>query len=233
MWSGAGHAKAYIRQGSSDLEMAMLALNTVIAFFGLAFLMALSPGPNLLYLLSRSICQGTAAGFASLAGIATGMLVYMLLTAGGLATLFSAVPLAYDLVRICGVTYLVWLAIKAIWQRSGSVRNLSLPPRRLTALWRSGVVTCIFNPKIVLMYGALLPQFLSPGQQKVLTATLELGGIQIAAACTAHSLVILGASRLSGYMKGSARFKRVQKYLLSASLLGVAARIAFDRRGVS
>jgi threonine/homoserine/homoserine lactone efflux protein len=77
----------------------MPTLTAAVSFAGVAFLMALSPGPNLLYLASRSICQGRSAGFASLGGVCTGMFLYMVATVAGLSVLFKAVPVAYDAVR--------------------------------------------------------------------------------------------------------------------------------------
>src|ERR1700722_13454296 len=103
----------------------MPTLTAVLSFVSVAFLMALSPGPNLLYLASRSICQGRSAGFSSLAGVCTGMFCYMLATAAGLSALFDAVPLAYDAVRWAGAAYLLWLAYKILTTRSGA--SISAP----------------------------------------------------------------------------------------------------------
>ena len=208
----------------------MLALHTVASFAGLAFLMALSPGPNLFYLASRSLCQGTAAGFASLAGVCTAMLLYMLATAAGLSALFEAVPIAYDVVRFAGAAYLLWLAAKALRTRNAPLATSSLPPEPPGTLYRRGFVTCLLNPKIVLMYGSLLPQFIQPETGSVFAQTIELGLVQVAAAASAHSFIILGAARVSSLFGRSPRFARAQKYLLAGFLAAVAARIAFDRR---
>ena len=208
----------------------MLPLTTCLAFAALAFVMALSPGPNLLYLASRSVCQGARAGFASLAGVCTAMCCYVLATAGGLSTLFAAVPAAYDIVRYAGATYLLWLAIKALrtpWVANGTA---VLPFETYPVLFRRGFTTCLLNPKIVLMYGSLLPQFVQPEAGSPLVQTVILGLIQVAAAGVAHAGVILGASHISRLLRGSPRFVRGQRVLLATLLAAVAMRIVFDRR---
>lgn len=208
----------------------MLSLHTVLTFAGLAFLMALSPGPNLLYLASRSICQGAAAGFASLAGVCTAMLLYMFATAAGLSALLAALPIAYDVIRLAGAAYLLWLAVKTLRAGNAPCATASLLPESSGALYRRGFITCLLNPKIVLMYGSLLPQFIQPESGSVFSQTIELGLVQVVAAASAHSCVIFGAARVSSLFSRTPTFARAQKYLLSGMLAAVAARMAFDRR---
>ena len=150
----------------------MLSLPTCLSFAALAFVMALSPGPNLLYLASRSICQGSPAGFASLAGVCSAMLCYMIATAAGLSALFEAVPIAYDIVRYAGAAYLLWLAAKALKAPSVPIATASLPPEPIRVLFRRGFTTCLLNPKVVLVYGSLLPQFVHPDIGNPLVQTL-------------------------------------------------------------
>lgn len=211
----------------------MITSGTILAFGGLAFVMALSPGPNLLYLASRAICQGRSAGFASLAGVCTAMLVYMCATAAGLAALFSAVPLAFDVLRLAGAAYLAFLAYKAL---RSPARDLSAPrvqPEAVATLYRRGFVTCLLNPKIVLMYGALLPEFIAPHHGTVLAQTLQLGLVQVVAAAVAHGAVILGASTVSALLRKLPGIARFQRYLLGAALIGIAARIGLSRRSLT
>jgi threonine/homoserine/homoserine lactone efflux protein len=140
----------------------MPTISAALSFAAVAFLMALSPGPNLLYLASRSIFQGRFAGFTSLGGVCTGMFLYMLATAAGLSTLFKAVPIAYDAVRWAGAIYLLWLAYKVMTARSSSLTPTALHSESKAQLYRRGLLTCLLNPKIVITYGALLPHLLIP-----------------------------------------------------------------------
>ena len=205
-------------------------ISAALSFAIVAFLMALSPGPNFIYLMSRSICQGRAAGFASLGGVCTSMFFYMLAMAAGLSALFKAVPVAYDIVRWCGAAYLLWLAFKLITGRS-SLSPSALPAESKTQLYRRGLVTCLLNPKIVITYGALLPQFINPGAGHILSQTVVLGLIQIAVAACAHSLVILSSSVVASALSKYRTFARAQRYLLGSVLAAIALRLAFERRG--
>jgi threonine/homoserine/homoserine lactone efflux protein len=207
--------------------------SAAISFFAVAFLMALSPGPNLLYLASRSVLQGRSAGFASLAGVCTGMFFYLLATAAGLSALFRAVPVAYDIVRWAGAAYLLWLAYKVTTARSSPFLPAALPHESQAKLFRHGLFTCLLNPKIVITYGALLPQFLNPASGHVMLQTVALGLVQIIAAASAHTLVILSAAAVSAVISKRSLFAKTQRYLLGSVLAALAVRLAVERRGVA
>ena len=212
----------------------MTTYSTGISFAGVAFLMALSPGPNLIYLASRSICQGRSAGFASLAGVCMGMSLYMLATAAGLSAIFVAVPFAYDTVRLAGAAYLLWLAYKTITRERTGLNTSMLQVEPPAKLFRTGFFTCLLNPKLVITYGALLPQFVDASAGHVLAQTVTLGVLQVAAAAVAHSLVIIGASAAAKFLasRGS-RVAIVQRYVLGTVLASLAVRLAFDRRNAA
>jgi len=207
----------------------MIAYSTACAFFLVAFAMALSPGPNLMYLASRSVCQGRGAGFASLAGVCSGMLVYLCATAAGLSAIFVAVPALYDAVRLAGAAYLLWLAGRLL--RGGKTVSApgALPPESPRRLFRRGLFTCLLNPKIVLTYGALLPQFVDPSLGSLGLQILALGAVQIVAAATAHSLVILAAAAVNRALHARPGWQNLQRKFLAALLAGVALQLAWRR----
>lgn len=211
----------------------MPSMSAAAAFFGVAFLMAWSPGPNLIYLASRSLCQGRAAGFASLAGVCSGMFVYMLATAAGLSALFKTVPLAYEIVRWAGAAYLLWLAWKAFTRNSPLATPGTLPPQSRAILFRNGLLTCLLNPKIVITYGALLPLFADPASGHVARQIVVLGLVQILAAASAHSIVILSASAVASAVAQRPLFVRGQRWLLGSVLVSLAAWVALERRGTA
>lgn len=210
----------------------MPTVSAALSFAAIAFLMALSPGPNLIYLASRSICQGRSAGFASLGGVCTGMFFYMLGTAAGLSAIFKAVPAAYDAVRWAGAVYLLWLAYKVVTKRSPILAPTGLPRENKTQLYRRGLLACLLNPKIVVTYGALLPQFVEPASGDVLGQTLVLGLVQITAAASAHSIVIVSAAAVASVLSKHHSFVRAQRYLLGSVLAALAVRLAVERRSV-
>lgn len=207
----------------------MISLATAVSFFGLAFALALSPGPNLIYLASRSLCQGRAAGLASLAGVCTGMLVYLCATAAGLGALFGAVPSLYELVRDLGAIYLLWLAWRALRAKAPPAASSALAPVSRWRLYRQGFLTCLLNPKIVLTYGALLPQFVQAEQGSVVWQVIALGCLQVGAAALAHGSVILAAAKVAQALRERPRFLALQRYLLAGLLSAVALQLAWRR----
>lgn len=141
----------------------MPATSDLLAFALVSLAMVLTPGPNMIYVISRSICQGRMAGLISLGGVALGFVFYMLCAALGITALLMTVPFAYDALRIGGALYLLYLAWQALKPGGRSpfaVRDLPVDgPRKLFAM---GFLTNVLNPKVAVMYLSLLPQFLHP-----------------------------------------------------------------------
>ena len=159
----------------------MMPLPDLLVFAGASLLMVLTPGPNMVYLLSRSISQGRRAGVVSLLGVVGGFLVHMLAAALGLTALFLAVPLAYDALRLLGAAYLAYLA----WQAVRPGARSPLEPAHLARdsvprLFAMGFLTNLLNPKIAVFYLSVLPQFVSPGHGSVFEQCIALGFTQIA-----------------------------------------------------
>jgi threonine/homoserine/homoserine lactone efflux protein len=206
----------------------MLSLATILTFTAVAVGMVLTPGPNMAYLVSRSICQGRLAGLISLGGVVTGFLVYMLLTAFGITALLLAVPVAYDVLRLAGAAYLAWMAWQALKPGGRSpfeVRELKPDsPRRLYGM---GLFTSLLNPKIAALYLSLLPQFVDHGGN-VLGQTLQLGVIQIATSAFFNALFVMMAGTISAFLAGRPLWTTVQRWLMGTVLMGLAARMALD-----
>lgn len=209
----------------------MPSFDTLVALATLAFVMALSPGPNLMLLASRSLCQGAAAGFATLAGVASAMLVYAALAAAGLSAVLVAMPGLLSALKMAGAGYLLWLALKVLRQRSAPRQGEAVACEPHAVLFRRGLLTCLLNPKIVLMYSALLPQFVSPEAGEPLAQMLALGMVQVVSAASAHACVILGAAGLTRRLRRSARWARAQRLLLAGLLAAVAVRTGWPARG--
>lgn len=168
---------------------------TTLASFGLVALgMVLTPGPNMIYLISRSISQGPTAGLISLGGVALGFVVYMLCAAFGITALVFAVPYAYDALRFAGAAYLLYLAWQALRPGGRSPFQVrDLPRDGLGRLFGMGFATNILNPKIAVLYLSLLPQFIDPDSGSVLAQSLTLGSVQIAVSVTVNAVIAVGA----------------------------------------
>jgi threonine/homoserine/homoserine lactone efflux protein len=205
--------------------------SSLLAFALVCFGMVLTPGPNMIYLISRSITQGPAAGIVSLGGVALGFVFYMLCAAFGITALLLAVPYAYDVLRLAGAAYLLWLAWQAVKPGGRSpfqVKKLAVDsPRKLFAM---GFVTNLLNPKIAMLYLALLPQFIDPAQGSVLAQSLVLGSIQTAISVSVNSVIALSAGAIALFLSTRPSWLLIQRYLMGTVLAGLAVRMALETR---
>ena len=205
-------------------------LTSLLGFALVSLGIALTPGPNMIYLISRSITQGPAAGIVSLGGVALGFVFYMLCAAFGIAALLFAVPYAYDALRFAGAAYLLWLAWQAVKPNGRSpfqVRKLRVDgPRKLFAM---GFVTNLLNPKIAMLYLALLPQFIDP-TASVLTQSLALGAIQIVISVGVNAMIALAAGSIARFLGTRPGWLLVQRWLMGTVLAGLAVKMAFEAK---
>ncbi|MFM0629719.1 LysE family translocator [Paraburkholderia xenovorans] len=209
----------------------MPAFPTLLAFGLVSLGMVLTPGPNMIYLISRSLCQGRRAGLVSLGGVALGYVFYMFCAAFGITALLLTVPYAYDALRFGGALYLLYLAWQAVKPGGRSpfqVRDLPYDSRR--KLFTMGLVTNLANPKIAVMYLSLLPQFISPGHGSVLAQSIALGCVQIVISVTVNALIASMAGSIAVFLAGRPVWLLVQRWLMGTVLAGLAVRIAFDSR---
>src|SRR5438105_15070309 len=187
---------------------------SLIGFALLSLGIVLTPGPNMIYVISRSLTQGAAAGIVSLGGVALGFLFYMLCAAFGITALLFAVPYAYDALRFAGAAYLLWMAWQALKPGGRSpfqVKKLQVDgPKKLFAM---GFVTNLLNPKIAMLYLALLPQFIDPAAGSVLTQSLALGSIQIAISVGVNAMIALAAGSIALVLGARPTWLLVQRWL--------------------
>ena len=207
-------------------------LTSLLGFALVSLGIVLTPGPNMIYLISRSITQGHIAGLISLGGVALGFVFYMLCAAFGITALLFAVPYAYDALRLAGAAYLLWLAWQAVRPNGRSpfqVKKLAVDgPRKLFAM---GLVTNLLNPKIAMLYLALLPQFIDPVQDSVLTQSLALGFIQIAISVSVNAaLIALTAGSIALFLGTRPTWLLVQRWLMGTVLAGLAMKMAFEAK---
>lgn len=189
--------------------------------------MVLSPGPNMLYLVSRSVTQGRRAGLISLLGVATGFLFYLLAATVGLATVLTLVPALYTALKLAGAAYLGWLAWCTLKPGGTSVfAPQPLPPDPPRKLFTMGLVTNLLNPKIAILYVSILPQFVDPRRGSVPAQSLELGLVQIAIAVTVNGLIALTAGTVAGFLQERPAWLRTQRTVMGLVLAGVALRVA-------
>ena len=206
-------------------------LTSLLGFALVSLGMVLTPGPNMIYLISRSITQGPAAGMVSLGGVALGFIFYMLCAAFGITALLFAIPYAYDALRLTGAAYLMWLAWQALKPNGRSpfqVKKLQTDgPRKLFAM---GFVTNLLNPKIAMLYLALLPQFIDPTAGSVLTQSLVLGSTQTFISVGVNGLIALGAGSIALFLGERPTWLKIQRWLMGTVLAGLAVRMALETK---
>ena len=206
-------------------------LSSMIAFGLVTLGMVLTPGPNMIYVVSRSISQGRMAGLVSLAGVALGFVIYMLCAAFGITALLLTVPYAYDVLRYGGALYLLYLAWQAVRPGGRSPFQVHAYPRdSAKKLFTMGFITNLLNPKIAVLYLSLLPQFISPGQGSVLVQSLVLGSVQITISMIVNALIVIMAGSISVFLAGRPQFQVIQRWLMGTVLAGLAIRMALESR---
>lgn len=208
----------------------MISVATLGLFSAACLALTMTPGPDMLLIASRSVTQGRAAGFASLAGIQAGTYCHAMAAAFGLSQLFLAVPIAYDVVRFSGAAYLLYLAWKTFRASpiltSPAASEARFPVRKI---FRQGLLTNLLNPKMALFVLALFPQFVRPQDGAVAVQILTLATVLNVIGLLVNGVVILLASRLSQRWSGRRR-SRVPQYLLGSVFAGLAFRLAVASR---
>jgi threonine/homoserine/homoserine lactone efflux protein len=199
-----------------------------------ALLMAVTPGPNMVYLLSRSICQGRKAGVLSWLGVVLGFTAHMVSAALGLTALFLAVPLGYELLKAAGAVYLLWLAWQAVRPGAGSpFEPRPLPPERPARLFTMGLLTSLLNPKVAVFYLSVLPQFMSPEGGALLSQSLVLGATQVCIGASVNLLVALTAAGVASWFARNRFWLAVQRYVMGLVLGALAIRLLGQQRGAA
>jgi threonine/homoserine/homoserine lactone efflux protein len=210
----------------------MISAQDLATFVLAALVLVLTPGPNMIYLISRSIAQGRVAGVISLLGVIVGFLFHMTAASFGLTAIFLALPYAYSVVKFCGAVYLLYLAWQAVKPGSRSPfdvqKNLYHDSRR--KLFQMGLFTSMLNPKIAVFYMAILPQFIHPEKGSTLVQSLLLGLTQITVSATVNFMIVLMAGTIAAFLATRPTWLKVQRYFMATVLGGLAVRLAFDNK---
>lgn len=208
----------------------MLTLTAIAGVALIALGLVLTPGPNMMYLVSRSITQGRTAGLVSLAGVTAGFLIYLGAATFGITAVFAAVPELYLAFKVAGAVYLGWLAWQALRPGGHSVfAPKSLSPDSHRRLFSMGLLTNLLNPKIAILYLALIPQFVRPESGPVWAQSLALGAVQIAIALTVNGLIVVAAGTIATFLNRRPAWLKLQRYLMGTVLGLLAIKLATDK----
>ncbi|HEY1706497.1 MAG TPA: LysE family translocator [Trebonia sp.] len=219
-------------------------MKAVVGLTLVDLVLVLTPGPNMIYLVSRSLSQGRRAGLVSLLGTLTGFVIYMTLANLGLSGVFATTPVAYDAVRIAGTLYLFYLAWQALRPGGMAVFETTAETTAQTTaeaiteataetprdsgvkLYRMGLVTNLLNPKAAILYLALIPQFIDLARGDVTGQGFLLGGIQICESGTVNASIVLAAAGIAAFLNARPSWLRWQRRATGILLAVVGLTIA-------
>lgn len=209
----------------------MIPINDLFFFVLAALILVISPGPNMIYLISRSITQGKKAGLTSLAGVVCGFLFHIVMVSFGLTAVLFAVPYAYIVLKALGTIYLLYLAYQAIKPNSKNIfevdKNMTTDkPGKLFAV---GFLTNVLNPKVAVFYLSFFPQFIKPQYGSVFTQSLELGVIQVFTSFTINFIIVLTAAKAASFFAKNPVWIKVQKWFMASVLVFLAVKMALSK----
>ena len=209
----------------------MIPLNDILIFALAALVLVITPGPNMIYLISRSVTQGKKAGVISLSGVITGFIFHIVMASAGLTAILFAVPLAYSILKLVGVSYLLYLAYQAVGPGSRNifeVRN-NLQEDKPSKLFSMGFLTNVLNPKVAIFYVSFFPQFIKPGYGSIMAQSLQLGVIHIIICFSVQFIIIMMASKAALFFAGKPSLIKLQKWFMASVLTGLAVKMVFTK----
>jgi threonine/homoserine/homoserine lactone efflux protein len=201
-------------------------LPLLLAFVAASLVLAVTPGPAVLYIVTRSVTQGRRAGLASVAGVALGNLGNAFGASVGLAALFAISSLAYVVIKYCGAAYLIYLGFRAL-SRESSLASGEIPvvaPRRIFA---DGALVALLNPKTALFFAAFLPQFMDPAAS-ALGQALALGALFVVLASCTDCCYALLSSMIAPRLAQARRLARLGRWASASAFFGLGAYAAFS-----
>lgn len=204
---------------------------SLLEFVAAALIVLLTPGPGVLYIVTRSLSQGQRAGLVSVLGLSCGALAHVAAATVGLSAILVASATAFGIVKALGAGYLIYLGIRTMVTRPGAAQVDVDTERSLYRLFRDGVVVSILNPKIAVFFLAFLPQFVEPSRGPVQQQVLFLGLLYVALALFTDGAYALLAARLRFWMTGALVQGPVPRYATGAVYVGLGVSTALaDRR---
>jgi threonine/homoserine/homoserine lactone efflux protein len=206
---------------------AILSPTTLALFLPAVFVLLITPGPVVLYIITRTIDRGRGAGLVSVLGSEIGNLVHVLAAALGLSAILLSSTLAFDVVKYLGAAYLIYLGVRKLLSPTETAQQ-TVEPAPLGRIFWQGIAVAVLNPKTALFFFAFLPQFVDRSRGAVTLQILLLGLIMLAMAIISDSCYALAAGAAGNWLRGSQLFPRIQRYLTGSIYigLGVAALLA-------
>lgn len=203
----------------------MIDTSRFLIFLAAAVLLAITPGPGILYVLARSLAGGRREGIHSSLGTFLGGLFHVFAAAAGLSAILAASAVAFHTVRLAGAAYLVWLGIRMIRTRNSQLPLHAEAPSQ--GAFRQGILTEVLNPKTALFFLSFIPQFVSPALGHIFWQFIVLGVLSVALNTAADLVVVLLSSFLARKLQTNPRFRSRQRVASGVGMIGLGAYVAF------
>src|SRR5215472_9949331 len=198
-------------------------------FLFAAFMLNIAPGPDMLYVIGRSLGQGRKAGIVSALGIFVGCWAHILAAAFGIAALLRSSPVAFNVVRYAGAAYLIYLGIKMLAQKT-DLSSQQIKAESLGAIFRQGAITNMLNPKVAIFFLAFLPQFVDARRGNVVLQILLLGLIFNVGGTLVNLAVAYAGGTLGELLRRNQSIARLQRRFTGLIFVGLGLRLAWQRR---
>ena len=205
-------------------------VNSLLLFMAATLTLNLTPGPDMLYVMARSLGQGRSAGIASALGIAAGCCLHILAVTFGLASLMQAVPSVYEVVKYTGAAYLVYLGVRALFSHQAAQAERPMREAPLATAFLQGMMTNVLNPKVALFFLAFLPQFVDKELGSVALQLVSLGILFNISGTIVNVIVALAASYTGSRFKAHISNSAVFRWLTRGVLIGLGVRLALLER---
>jgi threonine/homoserine/homoserine lactone efflux protein len=208
----------------------MFDVTSLTLFIAASWVLILTPGPDMIYVLTRGIAQGKQAGVVSALGVTLGILVHTLAAALGLAIVLQTSALAFRIVKYVGALYLLYLGMKTLKDRSSLTLAPGHQPRQLRTLFWQGVLSNVTNPKVALFFLAFLPQFVHPNQGHVPVQMIMLGLIFAFFGVIYLSGLGYTAGHVGTWIAQHPRYLKPLRWATGGIFLGLGLRLALSER---
>ena len=208
----------------------MIEPHNLILFFLASLLLALAPGPDNLFVLAQSAQHGRKTGLTVTTGLCTGLLIHTSAVALGVAAIFQASELAFNLLKYIGAAYLLYLAWQAFHAKQAAISLSGNTTTGFGRLYRRGIIMNVTNPKVSIFFLAYLPQFTDPGQGSLILQMFMLGFIFIMATILIFGSISLVAGAIGEYLRQSSRIQKILDWLAGTIFAGLAIKLAITER---
>jgi threonine/homoserine/homoserine lactone efflux protein len=204
-------------------------LNNLLLFMVATLALNVTPGPDMFYVIARSVGQGRTAGIASALGIGAGCFVHIFAVTFGLASLMMAVPVAYEIIKLAGAAYLIYLGVRVLTSRQTQAANQPIKAASLQSIFLQGAITNVLNPKVALFFLAFLPQFVNRAGSFA-AQIIFLGILFTTSGTIVNVIVALAASFTGAQFKTRIGDSSAFRWLTGSIFIGLGLRLALLER---